>query len=150
MPPRNTTPKPEPKVSPLDQMGEDAEQSEQPAEYPVGAPEFKVYLAVRPRSRRGEFKRLLAELTELNPQLRAEQAAISEIKDQAAREAASMRLWARMDEMYEIVEKALRLVAVDVEKFDAWAAEVSDEDLQTTWAVYQMKAQPGEASSSAS
>ena len=105
---------------------------------------------MRPRSRRGEFKRLLAELTELNPQLRAEQAAISEIKDQAAREAASMRLWARMDEMYEIVEKALRLVAVDVEKFDAWAAEVSDEDLQTTWAVYQMKAQPGEASSSAS
>jgi hypothetical protein len=61
-----------------------------------------------------------------------------------------MRLWARMDEMYEIVEKALRLVAVDVEKFDVWAETVSDEDLQATWAVYQQKAQPGEASSSAS
>lgn len=137
-------------VSVLDQMATDAEEIEAPTEYPPGAPEFKVYLALRPRTRRAEFKRLLAELTELNPELRAQQAAIAKIKDDGQKQAASMRLWARMDEMYEIVEKALRLVAVDVEKFDAWAAEASDEDLQTTWAVYQTKAQPGEAPSSAS
>jgi hypothetical protein len=137
-------------VSVIDQMAEDVDSVEVPKEYPPGAPEFKVYLALRPRTKRGEFKRLLAELTEMNPTLRAEQDAISKLKDQSRREAASMRLWARMDEMYEIVEKALRLVAVDVEKFDVWAETVSDEDLQATWAVYQQKAQPGEASSSAS
>ena len=136
-------------VSVIDQMADDVE-SGVPQEYPPGAPEFKVYLSVRPRGRRAEFKRLLADLAELNPTLRAEQAAISKIKGQGEKEAASMRLWARMDEMYELVEKALRIVAVDTEKFDAWAEEVSDEDLQTTWAVYQAKAQPGEASSSAS
>lgn len=137
-------------VSVLDQMATDVESTEVPTEYPPGAPEFKVYLALRPRARRADFKRLLAELTELNPELRAQQAAIAKLKDRGAKEAASMRLWARMDEMYEIVEKALRLVAVDVEKFDTWAADASDEDLQTTWAVYQTKAQPGEAPSSAS
>jgi hypothetical protein len=137
-------------VSVIDQMADDVESIEVPQEYPPGAPEFKVYLALRPRTKRAEFKRLLAELTELNPELRAQQAAISKMKNQAEREAASMRLWARMDEMYEVVEKALRLVAVDVEKFDAWAADVDDEGLQTTWAVYQSKAQPGEAPSSAS
>lgn len=137
-------------VSVLDQMADDVESVEVPKEYPPGVPEFKVYLALRPRSKRGDFKRLLAELTEMNPVLRAEQAAIAKLKGQAEKEAASMRLWARMDEMYEVVEKALRLVAVDVEKFDAWAEDVSDEDLQTTWAVYQSKAQPGEALSSAS
>jgi hypothetical protein len=137
-------------VSVIDQMAEDVDSVEVPTEYPPGAPEFKVYLALRPRTRRGEFKRLLAELTEMNPTLRAEQGAISKLKDQSQREAASMRLWARMDEMYEIVEKALRLVAVDVEKFDVWAETVSDEDLQATWSVYQQKVQPGEAPSSAS
>lgn len=137
-------------VGVIDQMADDVASVEAPKEYPPGAPEFKVYLALRPRTRRAEFKQLLADLAEMNPQLQAEQAAISKLKTKAEREAASMRLWARMDEMYEIVEKALRLVAVDVEKFDAWAADVSDEDLQVTWAVYQSKAQPGEASSSAS
>jgi hypothetical protein len=137
-------------VSVVDQMADDVESVEVPTEYPPGVPEFKVYFALKPRSRRAEFKRHLAELTELNPTLRAEQAAIAKMKGEGEKGAASMRLWARMDEMYEIVEKALRLVAVDVEKFDAWAEDVSDEDLQTTWAVYQTKAQPGEALSSAS
>jgi hypothetical protein len=150
MPPRSrntASKKDEPSI--IDQMADDVASVELPTEYPPGAPEFKVYLALRPRSRRSEFKRLLADLAEMNPTLRAEQAALSKLKE-GEREAASMRLWARMDEMYELVERALRLVAVDVEKFDAWAAEVSDEELQTTWAVYQTKAQPGEASSSAS
>lgn len=137
-------------TSVIDAMADDVESVEVPTEYPPGAPEFKVYLALRPRSRRAEFKQLLADLAEMNPQLHAEQAAISKLKTKAEREAASMRLWARMDEMYEVVEKALRLVAVDPEKFDAWAAEAKDDELQTTWAVYQSKAQPGEASSSAS
>ena len=137
-------------LSVLDQMAEDVEATEQPPEYPPGCPEFKVLLAVRPRTRRAEFKRLLAEIAEAAPGLRAEQATLSKIKDETKREAAGYRLWASMDEVNETIEKALRLVSVDVEKFDAWAEEVSDDDLQLTWSVYQKKAQPGEASSSAS
>lgn len=137
-------------MSVLDQMADDVDSVELPTEYPPGCPEFKVYLAIRPRSRRGEFKNLLADLAEMNPQLRAEQAAITKLKNKDEKQAASMRLWARMDEMYELVERALRIVAVDTEKFNAWAESVSDEELQIAWAVYQQRTQPGEASSSAS
>ena len=134
----------------IDQMAADVEAVDAPAEFPAGTPEFKSYLALRPRSRRAEFKRVLAQVAEMSPQLKREQAAIAKLKEEGAREAASMRLWASLDELYELVEKALRLVAVDAEKFDAWAAEVDDDTLQLVWAVYQQKAQPGEASSSAS
>lgn len=145
MPPRKNN-----DVSVVDQMAEDVGQIDQPTEYPPGAPEFKVMLALRPRGRRAEFKRLLAEIAERGPALRKEQVEIGKIKDDGRREAASMRLWADMDELYEVIEKALRLVAVDEAKFDLWATEVTDDDLQVTWAVYQTKAQPGEASSSSS
>jgi len=134
----------------IDQMAADVEAIDVPAEFPPGTPELKSYLALRPRSRRAEFKRVLAQVAEMSPQLKREQAAIAKLKEEGAREAASMRLWASLDELYELVEKALRLVAVDAEKFDAWAAEVDDDTLQLVWAVYQQKAQPGEASSSAS
>jgi hypothetical protein len=137
-------------VSLVDQMGEDVAAVDQPIEYPPGAPEFKVLLAVRPRTRRAEFKRLLADLAERSPEMRKTQADLAKIKDPGKKEAAGIRLWAEMDEMYELIEKALRLVAVDVDKFDIWSTEVSDEDLQTTWSAYQQRAQPGEASSSAS
>lgn len=151
MPPRarNSTSKPVEKVSVVDAMGEDAEQAVAPAEYPPGTPEFKVLLAVRPRGRRAEFKRLLADIAERSPQLRKEQEALSKLKEDE-REAAGYRLWANMDELNEVIEAALRLVAVDPEKFDVWACEVSDEDLQGAWVAYQSRSQPGEASSSAS
>lgn len=147
---RNTDSKPESHLSVVDEMAEDAEQQDSSIEYPPGAPELKVLLAVRPRSRRGDFKRLLAEIAEKGNIARDAQAAMVKIKDERQKEQALFRLSASLDDALEVIEKALRLVAVDVEKYDAWAAEASDEDLQTVWAVYQQRMQPGEASSSAS
>lgn len=129
-------------------VDEMAEEATTPPEYPAGAPEFKALLTVR-RGRRAEFKRLVAQVAEKGPRLRAEQETMKDLPD-GEREAAGFRLWADLDELNEVVEQALRLVAVDPEAFDAWAAEVSDEDLQATWAAYQSRTQPGEASSSAS
>lgn len=131
----------------VDQMGEDAEGT---PEYPAGAPEFKVLLAVRPRGRRAEFKQLLAQISERGAALRGEQSTMEKMKDGPAKEAASLRLWASMDELYELVEKALRIVAVDVEKFDTWVTDADDDTLQATWVAYQSRSQPGEASSSTS
>lgn len=141
---------PEPEVSLVDQMGADAEQVEIPTEYPAGVPAFKVLLAVRPRGRRGEFKRLLAQISELSNTARTGQAEMAALTNEDAKRTAMFRVSAAIDDVLEVVEKALRLVAVDTAEFDAWAAEVSDEDLQTTWTVYQTRTQPGEASSSTS
>jgi hypothetical protein len=149
MPPRARSPKAE-APSVVDAMAEDAEQATTPPEYPTGAPDFKVLLAVRPRGRRADFKRLLAGIAEKSPELRDRQEALSKLSGKGEREAASYRLWADMDEVNELVEDALRIVAADPATFDAWATEVSDEDLQATWVAYQSRAQPGEASSSAS
>lgn len=147
MPPRARNKQDEQSV--VDAMAEDAEQATTPPDYPAGAPEFKVLIAVRPRGRRAEFKRLLAQIAEKRPQLLAEQDAMSKLKGEQ-REVAGYRLWADLDELNEVIEQALRLVAVDAEKFDTWACEVSDEDLSATWSAYQSRAQPGEASSSTS
>lgn len=148
MPPRARTPaakKTEPQVSVVDQLADDAETVGKPTEYPPGAPEFKVLLAIRPRSRRGDFKRLLAELAEKSNIARDEQAKLKETTDPRQHEQILYRFSASLDDTLEVIEKALRMVAVDTEKFDAWAADVSDEDLQVTWAVYQQRTQPGEA-----
>lgn len=147
----NITPKAVPnddEPSAVDQMASDATSTT--AEYPPGTPELKVLLAIRPRGRRGDFKRLLAQIAEKSAAVRGEQEAMSKIKGVSAKEAAGMRMWADMDDLLELIEKALRLAAVNVEKFDAWAAEVDDDDLQAAWVAYQQRTQPGEASSSAS
>lgn len=146
MPPRTRKPDPA-EESVLDQMNEDVDA---PIDYPPGAPEFKVLLAVRPRSRRGDFKRLLAEIAAGSDLARDTQDAMNKLKDERLRNQAMFRLSACLDDVMELIEKALRLVAVDVEKFDTWVADVDDDDLQATWNAYQNRAQPGEASSSAS
>jgi hypothetical protein len=138
------------KTSVIDQMIEDVEATEAPQEYPVGAPEFKVLLALRPRGRRAEFKRLLADIAEKSGQARDGQVTLKRVKDERRKERELFLLSAYIDEALELIDKALRLVAVDEAKYDAWSAEASDEDLQTTWAVYQNRTQPGEASSSTS
>jgi hypothetical protein len=146
--PRKTPVKPAAELpSVVDQMGEDAAL---PTEYPPGVPELRPLLDVRPRGRRAEFKRLLAKVAERSPELQREQQGLEGIKSVEAREVASLRLWASMDDLFEVIEEALRLVAVDPGKFDTWVAEASDEDLQIAWAVYQQRTQPGEASSSTS
>jgi len=136
-------------TSVLEQMADDAA-PELPTEYPAGAPELKPLLAVRPRSRRGEFKRVLAEISEKSNAARDAQVELEKTKDARAKEQALFRLSASMDDVLEVIEQAMRLVAVDVAKYDTWAAEVGDDDLQTTWAVYQQRMQPGEAPSSPS
>lgn len=133
----------------VDQMAEDVEAADAPVEYPPGAPEFKVLLAVR-RGRRAEFKRLLADIADKSNLARDGQNALKKIKDERRKERELFLLSAQIDEAMELIEQALRLVAVDTEKYDAWVADVSDADLQATWGAYQNRTQPGEASGSAS
>ena len=130
----------------VDQMAEDA--VEVPTEYPPGVPELKTMLAIQPRSRRAAFKRKYAEVAEFMATVRDLEKSTKKIKNADERQVAELRLWAEVDELYQRIVDALRIAAVDETKFDAWADEVQDEDLQTTFAVYQQRTQPGEAPSS--
>lgn len=152
MPPRTrTTTKTDADPSVVEQMADDAATATAPKEFPPGAPEFKALLGVRPRSRRAEFKRCYAAIAEMNVTIKALQAEAKQHDEGSdQRYAAEIRLWAQMDELGELAEAALRLVAVAPDAFEAWVLEVSDEDLMTTFSAYQAMAQPGEASSSAS
>jgi hypothetical protein len=135
----------------VDQMGEDAENVEIPKEYPPGVPALKPLLAIRPRSRRAEFKRRYAEVAEMRALIKDAQAEVSRHKEGSdAHYAAQMRMWAQMDDVYQKVDEALRLAAVDPDAYAEWSDEVSDEDLMTTFNVYQSRTQPGEALSSTS
>lgn len=138
-------------LSVVDQLADDAESVEAPKEYPPGVPALKTLLAIRPRSRRAEFKRRYAEVAELNVKVKALQAEATKHKSGSnERYAADLRVWAEMDDMLDIVDKALRLAAVDPEAYAAWSDEVSDDDLMLTFNVYQQRTQPGEALSSTS
>lgn len=132
----------------VDQMAEDA--VEVPTEYPPGVPELKTMLAIQPRSRRAAFKRKYAEVAEYMSTVRELEKNTKKIKSDDERQVAELRLWAEVDELYQRIIDALRIAAMDEAKFDAWADEVSDEDLQATFAVYQQRTQPGEAPSSTS
>lgn len=153
MPPRPRTPAKKSDDAPLiiEQMAQEVEELDSPSEYPPGVPEFKTLLALRPRSRRATFKREFAEIARRVTDLRKRQEAMMKLEadsDEQHRE--FLHVSADIDELGEKIETALRLVAIDLEAFDAWAMEVSDADLQQTWNAYQVRMQPGEASSSAS
>jgi hypothetical protein len=155
MPPRSTVSKSPGKVdevSLVDQMADDVEQVEVPAEYPPGAPGFKPLIAIRPFSRRAAFKRFYAEVAEKKGELDKAQAEVAKHKAGTdAHYAAQLRTWAAMDEVFEKVDGALRLAAVDPAAYDAWSDNLEDDnDLMTTFNVYQSRTQPGEASSSSS
>jgi hypothetical protein len=136
----------------VDQMAEDAEAVAAPTEFPKGAPELKPLLAIRPRSRRAEFKRRYAEVAEMNGEVKTLQREVAKLKQGSdARYAAELRLWAQMDDLYDKVDGALRLAAVDEAAYTAWSDGLEDDtDLMTTFSVYQQRTQPGEASSSTS
>jgi hypothetical protein len=131
----------------VEQMAEDATPST-PVAYPPGAPEFKVLLAVR-RPQRSEFKLKLADVIGARASAMELRAQSEKAKGDRKQEL-QMRVWAALDVMYGHIEEALRLVAVDRAKYDTWAESVPDEDLAATFAAYQDRTQPGEASSSAS
>lgn len=153
MPPRTRTPSKAKADEPLviEQMAQEAEELDAPPEYPAGTPEFKTLLALRPRSRRAAFKREFADIAARVTPLRKRQDEMMKLKaDSDEQHNEFLLVSADIDELNEKIESALRLVAVDTEAFDAWAIEVSDADLQQAWNAYQVRMQPGEASSSAS
>jgi hypothetical protein len=145
--PRAVAKKAEPEVSVVDQLADDAATVEMPTEYPKGAPALKVMLAIRPFSKRGEFKRRYAEVAETKGELAKLQAELTSLEQGTdAHYAAQLRVWAAMDDIFEKVNAALRLAAVDVEAYDAWSDGITDDnDLMTTFNVYQQRTQPGEA-----
>lgn len=146
---RKTPSKPSsPKPSLVDQMGEDAAAAD--AEFPEGAPEFKPPLALRPRSRRAELKRRLAEAAERFDKVNELRKDLGEDGDEEPPVAVKMRVAAEMDELYQAIDDALRVAAVDPEAYAAWSDEASDEELGQTFNAYQARSQPGEAPSSAS
>lgn len=142
----------EDEASLLDDMADDAN----PPEYPEGTPELRPILAIRPRSRRAEFKARYADLVALQQKMTAlrkitgplGENADAENNVHADRAEAMYRLWSQSDLMYEIVTDLLVLAAVDPDVMAKWADEADDETLATAFAAYQHRAQPGEASSS--
>lgn len=135
----------EEKPSVVDQMAEDA--AADSVEYPEGAPEFLVPLAIKPRSRRAEFKRCYAKVLEnyertdeLRRQLSQEDPPMSK----------QMEIMAELDEVYQAIVDTLSIAAVAPDEFQVWADEVDDADLLQTFNAYNTRTQPGEASSSAS
>jgi hypothetical protein len=133
------------KTSITDQMGEDAQAAT--VEYPDGAPEFIVPLAIRPRSRRAEFKRRYAAVLERYERANKLRNALDEENPPPSEQ---MKIMAELDEVYQAVIEALEIVAVDPEQYKMWADEVEDADLMQTFTAYNVRTQPGEASSSTS
>jgi hypothetical protein len=150
--PRKTPMKNKDDDSVLEQLADDAQAVDTPAEYPPGAPALKPLLAIRPFSRRAAFKRFYAEVAEKKGELDTLQADVGQHEAGTdGHYAAQLRMWAAMDDVFEKVNAALRLAAVDQEAYDAWSDTLeNDNDLMTTFNVYQARTQPGEASSSPS
>jgi hypothetical protein len=148
MPPRaRTTPK-KSEVSVVDQLADDAATAvEAPTEYPEGAPALRPMLAIRPFSKRAEFKRRYAEVAEQKSELDRLQAEVGKLEAGTdAHYAAQLRMWAAMDDIFEKVNNALRLAAVDQEAYDRWSDNLQeDSHLMVTFNVYQQRTQPGEA-----
>ncbi len=138
----------------LDDMADDAN----PPEYPEGTPELYPIPAIRPRSRRAEFKSRYADLVKLQRQMDAHRKIVGPLGEDADDDAqesperaeAMYRLWSQSDLMYEIVTDLMVLAAVDPDQMSKWADAADDAELAAAFAAYQHRAQPGEASSSAS
>lgn len=134
------------KPSIVDEM---AEEAEAPEEYPPGTPEFLVPLAIRPRSRRAEFKRRYALVLDKYEKMR-------EFKDVIEAEESppppeQMRIMAELDDVLQSIDDTLRLAAVDEAKYTEWSDSLEDDDqLMQVFHVFQKRSQPGEASSSTS
>lgn len=143
--PRTTAAKTEDEQpSTTDQLAEDAV----PPEFAPGTPEFLVPLAVKPRSRRAEFKRLYAEVIERYESV-SKYRELVEAKDEPP-VSEQMRISADLDLVAQAIDDVLRFVAVDQDAYAAWSDDVSDDELMKAFNTYQKRAQPGEASSSTS
>jgi hypothetical protein len=139
--------------STLDQMADDAN----PPEYPQGCPELVPIIAIRPRSRRAEFKRRYADIIGLQGELSTLRAQLGDfdpkddsVADNPEKAAALYRLWAQSDVQYEIISDLLVYAAVDPAAMRDWVDEADDDALASAFNAYQRRSQPGEVSSSAS
>ena len=142
MPPAKKTDQP----SVVDQLAEDAT----PDEYPAGAPELQPYLQIRPRSKRAEFKRKYAKFAEQQDKTQALHKAANRKDDDPAAVADKMRVWADLDDLYQVMDELMELAAVDPDAYRKWADEAVDEVLVKVFQVFMKRSQPGEASSSTS
>jgi hypothetical protein len=141
-------------VSVIDQMAADAA----PAEYPEGTPELRPWLQIRPRSRRAQFKRKYAEFSKVRDDVRRfQESGLFNAPEDGAEEtpertAEKLRMWADMDDYYQLMDELLELAALDPVAYRSWsdAPTLTDETLSQAFTVYMMRTQPGEASSSAS
>lgn len=119
----------------IDRLAEDANLPD----YPDGAPELLPYLKL-PFYKRAEAMRMLAALREAY-----KNAKMPEKDTEVGPEHAA--------EWFEFLGKMddfLRFVAVDVDAYNKWVAHASDADFSRLFNAYNVRCQPGEASSSAS
>jgi hypothetical protein len=132
----------------VDELADDAT----PAEYPEGAPLLKPYLDIRPRSKRAEFKRKYAEFAGVQADMQKITASgvlgDEESTDQN-RAAEQMRVWADMDDYYQLMDDLMAMAAVEPDAYREWSDRVDDAELVAVFQVYAKRSQPGEASRSA-
>lgn len=134
------------KTTKLDAIADDAELPE----YPEGAPLLQSYLKIRPRSKRAEFKRKFADVSEMQKEIDAIKAsgALNEAGDN---QAAKLRAWAQLDDMYQQIDELLEMAAVNPAAYREWSDTTEDDtQLVAVFNAYMKRTQPGEASSSAS
>lgn len=120
-------------------------------DYPAGAPELLPYLQIRPRSRRAEFKRRFADFSDLQRKTDlAQKAMAAEGKTDDGDQAQQLRLWADMDDLYQLMDELMEMAAVDPVAYRKWSDPVEDAELTAVFQVFMKRGQPGEASRSAS
>lgn len=134
--------------SAVDELADDAT----PEEYPEGAPILRPYLQIRPRSKRAEFKRKYAEFSGVQGQMQKVKASgVLEADDgtDPERGAEQLRVWADMDDFYQMMDDLMALAAVNPDAYREWSDQADDAALVAVFQVYAKRSQPGEVSRSA-
>jgi hypothetical protein len=139
-------------VSVVDEMVDDAN----PPDYPAGTPTLIEYRFLYPRSRRGEFKRLLAKFRGSQEKLNAaKDGGLFDDVDKdtdltAEQQEARIELAADADDLFDLMDRLMRMCAADPDEYDAWTRTVEDKVLTEVFTIFMARSQPGEASSSTS
>jgi hypothetical protein len=138
-------------VSDVDERVDDAN----PPDYPDGTPTLIEYRFLYPRSKRGEFKRLLAKFRGSQDKLNSakDDGLFDEDKDDeltAEQQEARIELAADADDLFDLMDRLMRMCAADPDEYDAWTRKVEDTVLTEVFTVFMARSQPGEASSSTS
>ena len=131
----------------IDPVVDAIDEEANPPEYPAGSPLLHTIAEIRPRSRRAQFKRLLADFLE-------KQAAVNLLglatDTEDMEQAAKVRSWAEMDELYQQMAELMELAAKNPTHCVEWTDNATDEALLAVFQVFMRRAQPGEAPSSTS